>query len=154
MIREIKLAGLQEALTLVNNVFTEFVACDYSKEGQITFRTYLKTKYDEIERDLKDGLKKMWGYYSDDETLAGVIATRGVSHISLLFVATSYQRRGIARQLFEMVLAEVKKTGAYTKLSVNSSPYAVGIYQKLGLHTTGPEQENNGIRFTPMEYII
>jgi len=36
-------------------------------------------------------------------------------------------------------------------MTVNSSPYAVPIYHKLGFKDTGSEQVVNGLRFTPME---
>ncbi|WP_460645598.1 GNAT family N-acetyltransferase [Lacrimispora brassicae] len=37
-------------------------------------------------------------------------------------------------------------------MTVNSSPYAVEIYHKLGFVDTDTEQLVNGIRFIPMEY--
>ena len=36
-------------------------------------------------------------------------------------------------------------------MTVNSSPYAVPVYHKLGFKDTGSEQMVNGLRFTPME---
>lgn len=38
------------------------------------------------------------------------------------------------------------------KLTVNSSPYAVPVYYKLGFCDVDKEQVVNGLRFTPMEY--
>ena len=35
-------------------------------------------------------------------------------------------------------------------MTVNSSPYAVGIYRKLGFKAVDDEQSVNGLRFTPM----
>ena len=39
-------------------------------------------------------------------------------------------------------------------MTVNSSPFAVEIYQKLGFHALSGEQLADGIRFTPMKYTI
>ncbi len=36
--------------------------------------------------------------------------------------------------------------------TVNSSPYAVEIYRRLGFAPTDHEQITNGIRYTPMKY--
>ena len=38
------------------------------------------------------------------------------------------------------------------RMTANSSPYAVEIYQKLGFHALSEEQKRDGIRFTPMKY--
>jgi len=39
-------------------------------------------------------------------------------------------------------------------MTVNSSPYAVDIYRRLGFHAISEEQLTDGIRFTPMKCII
>ena len=153
MIKNIEKSDLQEALELVNKVFSEVVAVEYSEKGQNTFRDYLDHKYDETAADLISRHKKMWGYYFDNE-IAGVISTRDVSHISLLFVDKKYHRKGIAKSLFSEVLTELKQNPDVTKITVNSSPYAVEVYKKLGFNQTGEKQERDGIIFVPMEYII
>lgn len=48
--------------------------------------------------------------------------------------------------MFQMVRTEI--------MTVNSSPYAVPVYEKLGFHATGSEQTVNGLRFTPMERVM
>ena len=35
---------------------------------------------------------------------------------------------------------------------VNASPYAVGIYEKLGFKATYDQTEEDGILYTPMKY--
>ena len=37
-------------------------------------------------------------------------------------------------------------------MTVNSSPYAVPIYHKLGFYDVDSEQVVKGVRFTPMEF--
>lgn len=46
-----------------------------------------------------------------------------------------------------MRACELNDTGYYT---VNSSPYAKGVYEHLGFETIGDEQCINGLRFFPM----
>ncbi|WP_334295796.1 GNAT family N-acetyltransferase [Clostridioides difficile] len=41
-----------------------------------------------------------------------------------------------------------------TEITVNSSPYAVEVYHKLGFKDTAVEQIVDGIRFTPMKLLI
>ena len=79
MIKEVGKNDLKQALDLVNKVFSEFVAADYSEQGNKSFQDYLKTKYDEVSADLQTGHKKLWGYYENGE-IVGVIASRDKSH--------------------------------------------------------------------------
>ena len=52
MIREVSENDLKDAIDLVNRVFSEFVAVDYSEQGKRTFENYLRNKVDEISLDL------------------------------------------------------------------------------------------------------
>lgn len=149
LIREVDSRDLKQALDLVNEVFTEFVAADYSEQGQTTFRNYLKNKYDEVSADLISGHKKMWACYQCGK-VAGVIATRDISHIALMFVDKRHHKTRIARQLFNVVLEQIKQNEGVTQITVNSSPYAVNVYERLGFEKTGGQQEKDGIIFTPM----
>lgn len=90
----------------------------------------------------------LWGCF-DGALLTGVIAAKSLNHISLLFVRKQYHRKGIARKLFEQAKAVCAANGAKS-ITVNSSPYAVEAYRRLGFAATGEEQTINGIRFTPM----
>jgi predicted GNAT family N-acyltransferase len=153
MIKEIGKDDLKQALDLVNQAFSEFVAADYSEQGKITFQDYLKTKYDEVSSDLQTGHKKIWGFYENGE-IVGVIATRECNHIALMFVDKQHHKKGIARQLFETVLAEVKNNTDITQITVNSSPYAVKAYERLGFKQTSGRQEKDGIIYVPMNYFL
>jgi predicted GNAT family N-acyltransferase len=46
----------------------------------------------------------------------------------------------------------VRKRAPDRTLTVNSSPYAVPVYAKLGFVPTDREQVQSGIRYTPMIY--
>ena len=149
MIKEVADKDLKRAIDLVNNVFSEFVAVDYSEQGRNTFAAYLEGKLEEVAAELESGKKKMWAYYQQDEII-GVIATRDDCHITLMFVDKRYHKKGIARQMFAFVLKELKKTKGTAKITVNSSPYAVKAYERLGFVKTGEQQEKDGIIFIPM----
>ena len=128
------------ALLLVWSVFLEFEAPEYSEDG---IKEFYKSIHDEAYlQELS-----MYGAFLEDK-LVGVIATRNEkSHIALFFVDGKYHKQGIGRKLFEAA----KSNCNADKMTVNSSPYAVPIYEKLGFRQTNTEQIVNGIRFTPME---
>ena len=153
MVKQIDEADLKAALELVNQVFAEFVAIDYSQQGNATFAAYLENKYEEVASDMHTGNKKLWGYYQDNKII-GVIGTRGITHISLLFVEKTYHRQGIATQLFNTVVSDIITNSNHKEITVNSSPYAVNAYEHLGFVKTAERQENNGIIFFPMKYAI
>ena len=134
---------LAQALSMVDRVFMQFDAPDYTPEGIATFRVFLHDP---------DAIAALtfYGAYDTDEDLVGTIATRGNSHIALFFVEPCYQHQGIGRALF----TTAKEACTSDAMTVNSSPYAVEIYQRLGFHALSEEQVADGIRFTPMKCTI
>lgn len=139
-IRRVKPGEMADAFALVWNVFSEFNAPDYSRQGIATFREF-------IEDPVQRGQLACYGAYLAGQ-IAGVLALRNSNHISLFFVRPEYQRRGIATALFHFVLPLVNAID----ITVNASPYAVEVYRRLGFVEMEQEQEQNGIRFTPMRY--
>ena len=107
MIRKIENSDLAAAVELANAVFHEFIADGYSAEGRQTFTDYLDYKLEEMAEDLETGHKKLWGFYQDDQ-IVGVIGTRDDLHVSLMFVDRNHHHQGIARALFNTVLADLK----------------------------------------------
>jgi len=150
MIKEVAEKDLKRAIDLVNDVFSEFVAIDYSEQGKNTFEDYLKNKLQEVSDDLKSGHKKMWVYYQGEEIL-GVIAIKDTSHIALMFVDKQHHRKGIAKQMLLSVIEELRENKDVTQITVNSSPYAAKIYEHLGFVKTEEQQEKDGIIFIPMK---
>ncbi len=138
---------LKKALALVRDVFWEFEAIEYEDEGVLEFENYIG--YENIARHMQEGSLAMLACF-ENKRLAGVLALRTPGHISLLFVAKAHQRKGIARALLGEMARCLAQVAGTQELTVNSSPYAVPVYQKLGFAPTGPQQTKNGIRFTPM----
>lgn len=137
------ITATKEALALVWDVFLKFEAPCYSEEGINEFH---KTIHDE---EYLSELT-MYGAYIEDK-LIGVIATRNNnSHIALFFVDDNYHHKGVGKKLFEASKADCHNE----IMTVNSSPYAVEIYSRLGFVKTDDEQVVSGIRFTPMKLIL
>lgn len=148
--RKLKKEDFQAISDLIWEGFSEFEVPEYPEEGLRTFREFIEPV--RLSEAAESGAMSFWGCFSGQKPV-GVIASRDISHISLLFVETEYQRRGIADGLFyclkKELLAAHPETAAIT---VHSSPYAVPVYEKLGFTATDVEQLQNGLRFIPMKY--
>ena len=141
-IREIKLVERSNALDLVYNTFMQYEAPDYTKQGVETFQDSVINNIVYLNNIL------LYGAYEGDN-IKGVIATRNQgNHIALFFVDGKFHKQGIGKTLFY----EVLQKSTSNEVTVNSSPYAVKIYQHLGFVKTAPEQITNGMRYTPMIY--
>jgi GNAT superfamily N-acetyltransferase len=87
-----------------------------------------------------------------EDRLAGAAALRDGRHLFHLFVAPDFQRRGIARKLW-LALRKQAAPGI-DGFTVNSTPYAVPVYERFGFSATGPKVEMNGIAFVPMKTAV
>ena len=85
-----------------------------------------------------------------DGVLAAVVAMRDNSHLYHLFVAAPFQRRGHARTLWELVRDEAHARGNPGVFTVNSSIFAVPMYESFGFRSAGERQAVNGLAFLPM----
>jgi GNAT superfamily N-acetyltransferase len=145
--REIKTGEEAKACQIVMDSFSEFVAPDYSEEGVNEFSKYVHPLL--MQRRLANNHFVLVAV--DDAMFVGVIEVRNFNHISLLFVKKEYLGQGIAKKLLEIAITKCKQHNTDIELiEVNSSPFAVGVYQKLGFVKVSGEQIKNGIRFTPM----
>lgn len=141
-IRAVLADELPLALALVRRVFLEYEAPDYSRRGVDTFLSFL------LDRERVAELK-LFGAFEKGQ-IVGVLAMRGASHISLFFVESAMQGKGVGRALF----SAARESCPCDLMTVNSSPYAVEIYKRLGFAPLSEEQEKDGIRFTPMKCIL
>ena len=150
--REIKQEELPETLDLVRKVFDEFEAPYYSEEGIASFYKFIDIN--NMSEQYSNGSLYFYGCFVND-IIVGMIAVKDFVHISLLFVDKHYHRQGIARSLFDHIIQICKEKNPSLKMiTVNSSPYAVDVYHKLGFSNVSSEQVVDGIKFTPMELKI
>lgn len=130
----------QEALDLALRVFMEFEAPDYNAEGIQNFSEFVANK------EKTDALA-IYGTYQGD-CLVGMGGTRnGGRHMSLLFVDPMFHNQGIGRSIVKTMLRKCPEK----IMTVNSSPYAIEIYKKMGFTATDTELVHDGIRYTPMQ---
>ena len=85
-----------------------------------------------------------------ERQLAGVVAVRDITHLYHLFVAQEFQGQGLSRQLWQHAKEVATSAGNLTGFTVNSTPFAVPVYERFGFKATGPRVETNGIAFVPM----
>jgi len=139
---------LHEALDLVWEVFEKYDMPDYEEIGVKTFQHFIE--YSSMIERVAQGEMQFWGCYLNNY-LVGVIALRQGQHISLLFVRDKFHHLGIAAKLVKVVVAAVEALEPKIRaVTVNSSPYAVGFYKKIGFKPLEDEKKADGIRFTPM----
>ena len=135
-VKKIDDTQITNAIDLIWQTFLQFEAPDYSEEGVKSFQDFIENK--EIIKTLE-----FWGAY-DEEELKGVIATNeNRKHICCFFVKAQYQRQGIGRELWDFL----RENSSSKTITVNSSPYAVPVYHKLGFVDTDTEQLSDGIRY-------
>jgi GNAT superfamily N-acetyltransferase len=136
---------------LIKKVFDEFVSIDYSEEGNIFFYDWIKpSKIAERQRIQKN----IWVAFVDSK-LVGVIEIRDNKYISLLFVDKDYQGQGIAKKLFDKSLKEIiRRDPQLDKFYVHASPFSIPVYKNMGFIGTDNMQEDNGMKYLPMEMTI
>lgn len=151
VIREICDDEETKVCQLVTECFNEFVAPDYSDEGVNEFLKYVNPDSMQV--------RLAYDHFTlvavDSSLLIGVIEVRSYNHISLLFVKREYHRRGIARKLLELAIEKCRQVDKIIdEVDVNSSPYAVKIYERLRFIKVDDERLVDGIRFIPMKLIL
>jgi GNAT superfamily N-acetyltransferase len=145
--RFLRAEDVPEVCAMVNRVFDEFVAPEYSSEGIREFRRYTAPNAFGERAHSNHFSLLAWA----ETKLVGMIEVRSHDHVSLLFVDPGFHHRGIAKELMRRTV-QICRTGETTpsEISVNSSSYAVPIYEKLGFRRAGEKQVRNGIGFIPM----
>jgi predicted GNAT family N-acyltransferase len=146
-IRSIRRGEEEVVCDLIGRSFDQLVGCDYSQEGVTEFYKYANPAA------MADRLKAGHFILIAEEMgkIVGMIEFRNGEHVSLLFVDPPYFKMGLSRQLFDRAMLTAREANpAAREITVNSSRYAVPVYQSFGFKTTGPEKTINGITFIPM----
>ena len=132
-----------EALLFAKRVFIESEDESYSEQGIETFCNFVNNK--KITKSFK-----VYGAF-EDNVLKGIIATDSPKkHICLFFVDKVSQGKGIGKKLMSFIIDDNENSF----ITVNSSRYAVSIYEKIGFIKTEEEKEQDGLKFTPMKLVL
>lgn len=145
---------VETAMALAWEVFLQFEAPEYPPEGVKTFRQDIVENQDFLTK-CKEGKCPLYGAFDGSQLVSMMGVRENRSHINLAFTKREYHRKGLAtavfRCLLEDVLQDVPRPSAIT---LNSSPYGLPFYLHLGFVPLSEEQEKDGIRYTPMKYVI
>ncbi len=137
----------EKVFSMVMASFSRYVAPDYRPEGVETFTEFARPA-NLIERDQTDHLTLI---AEADGQLLGMVQLQRPSHVRMLFVAPDMQRQGIGRALLDAALEIATRQHAdVTTVTVNSSPYAVEPYRRMGFTVAGPPETKCGVISIPM----
>ena len=154
IIRKIFSNEVEEAMELAREVFMQFEAPDYGDAGVDTFKRDIVENPTFID-NAKKGLCPIYAAFDGDKMVALIGMRSSKTHINLVFTKKEYHRKGIATAIFKFLLNDLlNENPSLNELTLNSSPYGLPFYISLGFIPLSEEQEINGIRFTPMKYII
>ena len=141
IVRSIRPETEPSCFPLIRKTFLAFEAPEYPPEGIAAFEKFLN------DSEAIASLDFLGAYES--EVLIGVVGWSALqNHICLFFVDEQFQHRGVGKKLWGGLLQSFPNSS----ITVNSSPYAVPFYRRLGFLETSPEQQTDGIRYTPMRY--
>ena len=141
----------QDAMELAWKTFLRFEADIYTPEGVRNFQNFITDST--LYRMFVMGTYQLF-VALDGKRIVGMITLRDSTHISLLFVDASYHRQGIGRALVKHLTDYLLTEAGANHVTVNSSPYGVGFYHKMGFRDIRPEESRDGITYTPMEFIL
>lgn len=154
VIRKITADEVESAMALALEVFMQFEAPDYPPEGVETFKKDIVENPEYLEK-ARQGACPIYGAFDGEQIVALMGMRSNKTHINLVFTKKEYHRKGIARAIFRYLLQDVlKENPSLEALTLNSSPFGLPFYLAMGFLPLSEEQEMNGIRFTPMKYII
>lgn len=123
---------------------------DFENDGLVFFLNTVN------HRAIKDYMEQGFSYLvaQHDDEIVGVVAMKDDSHMFHLFVDKAHHNQGIAKQLWQTILEQSLERGNSGKFTLNSTSYALPIYERWGFLTTDEQQSRYGIRYTPMQLVL
>ena len=85
-----------------------------------------------------------------DDRVVGIITVKTFNKVDQLFVHPDYQRRGIARRLWQNAFDRIKAKGEACEITVKSSTMGIPVYQSFGFERSGNKGTIGDITFYPM----
>lgn len=146
LIRPLAVTDIPAVAALLRELAREFIVHESTPEGASTFLA------ENDEMGVRGFLSRGHVYHVAviDGELAGFVAVRDRSHLFHLFVGKRWHRRGVARALWEAAYEAALRAGGDGAFTVNSSNFAVPIYERFGFVRVGPTQCAKGLAFNPM----
>ena len=149
---EIRLAmdeDIAPALDLAWRMFVKYDSIDYGVEHTERMREAIEDRL----KNLSIYTQRLMVVALVDGKVVGMLETYGTNRISLLFVDSEYQRKGIATAMMSKTASELKMRG-YDKIVLNSSPHGLSFYEHFGFTVEDEEKNADTPWKTPMSYIL
>jgi GNAT superfamily N-acetyltransferase len=133
--------------TFISDVFHQFVAPGYEREGIESFMQYIQPEA--LQCHLRENHFTLIA--ESGEEIIGAIEIRDFSHVALFFVADRFQRKGVGKALLRQAVEICRQHESnLSQITVNASPNSVDAYETLGFKPVDQERCVDGIRFVPM----
>jgi 8-oxo-dGTP diphosphatase len=141
---------VRPALDLALKVFMEFEAAEYEPEAVDKFKADIVYNGQFI-KNWENGTSAMY-VALDNDKVVGVIGEKwNNGHVNIVFVDGNYHRRGIATELMNHMVCDLKLRG-FEKITLFSSPYGLPFYLNYGFTSTDVEQHSDGFIYIPVVY--
>jgi ribosomal protein S18 acetylase RimI-like enzyme len=147
-IRPIEDDDVPAVARLLKVLSREFIVHESTPEGAATFLR--ENDADAIRRYIGSG--QVYHVAESDGQIAGFISIRDRSHLFHLFVGVNWQGKGVARALWTVARQAAISAGGSGSFTVNSSNFAVPLYEAMGFVRTAPMQCVKGLYFNPMSF--
>ena len=138
----------EPAMKLAWETFLIFEANDYTEEGIESFRDFISDQW--LKKMFLKGEYQMFVALEHDKVI-GFLTIRNEHHISLLFVDKDYHCKKIGRTLVDLAGEYLIREVGVDYMTVDSAPYALEFYHKLGFWDLAPQQTKQGIIYTSMK---
>jgi len=142
-------ADIVSALDLAWRMFVKYDSPDYGVEHTERMRVAIEDRL----KDFSIYKQRLMVVALVDGKVVGMLETYGTNRISLLFVDSEYQRKGIATAMMSKVASELKMQG-YDEIVLNSSPHGLPFYEHFGFTVEEEERNPDTPWKTPMSYIL
>ncbi len=131
---------------MLQTLAEEFIVHDIARPAAATFLA--ENSAEGVQGFIDSGI--VYHVAEIDGVVIGFVAMRDRKHLFHLFVDRDWHRRGIARRLWDVARQSAMDAGGDGVFTVNSSNYALPVYEKFGFVRTAPTQEAKGLRYNPM----
>jgi len=149
-IRKATVTDSSEISSLISRNAKSLLNDDFDGDGLVFF---LNTVSDQSIREyMEQGFNYVVALVRHE--IVGVIAIKDYRHMFHLFVDKAHHKKGIAKQLWDNISRDSIARGNTEIFTLNSTSYALPVYQHWGFNRTDDLQTRHGISYTPMELIV
>jgi ribosomal protein S18 acetylase RimI-like enzyme len=134
---------------LLCELSARFISNNYTPEVHETLINSMSQKA--IDGYIESGYR--YHLAENGNKLVGVVGVRDNAHLYHLFVADEFHRQGVAANLWRVAMNVCIRKGNPGEFTVNSSSYALEVYERFGFVAQSGLKVKKGIEYIPMKLI-